>query len=184
MSDVCPWSLAHWQADPTTEVSGDGDRRPAAGAVTGTAYRPGNRAGRTKRAVAEPRGKRWEQARAACFATWGTVCWLCGHPGATEADHIVRVLTHGPEYYDVTNLRPAHGTRSRCGQCGRACNQSRRGQWHDGVPLLAPPEVERELARTGPHCPGCRCRERLMASTAQQRDGTGQRKAGTASRQW
>jgi len=129
---------------------------------TGKAYRPGNRAGRSKRDVAEPRGKRWEAARKACFATWGDVCWLCGHPGAGDVDHVVRILDHGPEYYDVSNLRPSHGVRSRCPECSRACNQQRSGSDHGGMPVLTPAKLAAELMRTAPHHDGCKCRDRLI----------------------
>jgi hypothetical protein len=97
---------------------------------------------------------------------WGTVCWICGHDtyGKADADHVVRVLAHGPEYYDPANLRPAHGTRSRCPECGRACNQQRKGSSHDGLPVLPPLEIETQMARLAPHCDGCRCRERLLAA--------------------
>jgi hypothetical protein len=68
------------------------------------------------------------------------LCWLCRHPGAKTADHVIsakwwprdrwgRLL---PGLDDIANLRPAHGTMgpgygrlNRCPTCGRLCNQKR-----------------------------------------------------------
>lgn len=45
------------------------------------------------------------------LATYGNVCWLCGLPGSTTADHVIpRSL--GGATYDINNLGPAH---KRCG---------------------------------------------------------------------
>ena len=63
------------------------------------------------------------------------LCWLCGHPGARTADHVISVKAwfalHG-SYAGVNhpaNLRPAHGTKGRfnnpCPVCGVLCNQVR-----------------------------------------------------------
>ena len=41
-----------------------------------------------------------------CLAYWGTVCHLCGRPGATTADHLVPRHLHGSDA--PGNLRPAH----------------------------------------------------------------------------
>lgn len=46
--------------------------------------------------------------------TYGAVCWLCGFPGSTTADHVIpRSL--GGAVYDLRNLAPAH----------KRCNESR-----------------------------------------------------------
>jgi hypothetical protein len=67
-------------------------------------------------------GHRYRQARAAVLAT-STVCHLCGHEGADQADH-VRVRSHHPDIpdEDATNLQPAHGVNG-CPTCGEKCNQ-------------------------------------------------------------
>jgi hypothetical protein len=135
---------------------------------------------------AEPKGARWREARAACFAMWGSTCHLCGHPGAGEADHIV--FTDDPAlYFNPEILRPAHGHRSRCPVCKLACNQRKGGvqrqlAYANGttarakvmaqtIPAkpLKPPEpppltvaqIDAEMARMGQHWEGCHCRERI-----------------------
>jgi hypothetical protein len=62
----------------------------------------------------------------------GTViCHLCGHPGATQADH-GQPRSHGGTD-DRSNLFPAHGVDAPCTVCGQACNQARGNQ-----PLTVP----------------------------------------------
>lgn len=51
-----------------------------------------------------------------------TLCWLCGHDGADQADHYLPVSQGGTSA--LSNLRPAHGT-APCQVCGRRCNQER-----------------------------------------------------------
>jgi 5-methylcytosine-specific restriction endonuclease McrA len=64
------------------------------------------------------------------------VCWLCGHPGALTADHVVppKLWPLGTSQRTIdgrANLRPAHGTmgnrgpHNRCPTCRKLCNQSR-----------------------------------------------------------
>lgn len=72
-----------------------------------------------------------QRARDACFAAYGANCWICGHPEAFEVDHLVR-RADGGDPYDVTNLRPAHGSNAPCPVCispstgkPRCCNQER-----------------------------------------------------------
>lgn len=72
------------------------------------------------------------------------VCWICGHDGSTQADHVLAIsLDVGQRH--VTNqamMRPAHGNTAdaRCYLCdpakGRACNQERGNG-------LREPKVER-----------------------------------------
>lgn len=50
------------------------------------------------------------------------ICWLCGHPGADQADDVIPKSQGGTSA--LANLRPAHGTNP-CSTCGRRCNQSR-----------------------------------------------------------
>lgn len=73
----------------------------------------------------------WFRAKDAMFETWGTNCWWCGHPGAYEADHLIR-LADGGQRLDPDNLRPAHGSNAPCPVCispttgrPRCCNQER-----------------------------------------------------------
>lgn len=51
-----------------------------------------------------------------------TVCHLCGHEGADQADDVLPKSRGGAS--TVANLRPAHGTQP-CPTCGKRCNQSR-----------------------------------------------------------
>ena len=51
-------------------------------------------------------GRYSQQLRALVFETYGTDCWLCGHPGATTADHVQSRARGGTDTLD--NLRPAH----------------------------------------------------------------------------
>lgn len=67
-------------------------------------------------------GQRYRRARRQVLAQ-STVCWLCGHDGADQADHVVPV-SRGGAVNDPANLRPAHGTNA-CPTCGRRCNQER-----------------------------------------------------------
>lgn len=59
------------------------------------------------------------------FALYGTVCHLCGHDGATEADHLTPVSVDPGQPVDPHAMRPAHGSSAPCPTCGRACNQAR-----------------------------------------------------------
>jgi 5-methylcytosine-specific restriction endonuclease McrA len=69
-----------------------------------------------------PSGRPWRRIRAAVLAT-SDVCWLCGHPGANDVDHVIpRSL--GGDPLDPANLRPAHGADG-CPWCRRKCNQAR-----------------------------------------------------------
>lgn len=58
-------------------------------------------------------GRRAQQLTTLCLDTWGTVCHLCGQPGADTADHLLPRSHGGDDSLD--NLRPAH----------HRCNSSR-----------------------------------------------------------
>jgi hypothetical protein len=83
----------------------------------------------------DPRnGSAYRRAVATLLAQ-SDLCWLCGHPGAHTADHVITVkrwLTLHGTYAGVnhpTNMRPAHGTKgpvtNPCPVCGLLCNQVR-----------------------------------------------------------
>lgn len=67
-------------------------------------------------------GRPYLRARAQMFAHYGTVCHLCGHDGATDADHIVPITVDSEQPVDPHGMRPAHGVRG-CSTCGQRCNQ-------------------------------------------------------------
>lgn len=55
------------------------------------------------------------------------LCWLCGHDGATDADHeppLKQLEALGLNPADPRYLRPAHGVDG-CPTCGIKCNQSK-----------------------------------------------------------
>lgn len=75
-------------------------------------------------------GRPYRRARALMFAAYGHMCHLCGHPGATDADHLVPISVDSTQPVDYRLMRPAHGVRG-CTYCPtvdgrlRKCNQSR-----------------------------------------------------------
>lgn len=76
-----------------------------------------------------PNGERWEgaarrKARAATFAAHGRTCWLCGHPGSQDVDHL-NPPKHGGSMFDPANLRPIHNVTHGCPSCGRKCNRDK-----------------------------------------------------------
>lgn len=70
-------------------------------------------------------GRPYRRARQQMFALYGTVCHLCGHDGAGEADHLEAVALDPGQPLDPHTMRPAHGTSSPCPTCGRCCNQAK-----------------------------------------------------------
>lgn len=55
----------------------------------------------------DPRSSRpWERVRQRVLRTKGTICALCGEPGADSVDHDVPVARGGSNHID--NLVPAH----------------------------------------------------------------------------
>lgn len=83
------------------------------------------------------RGAKWREAKRRAFLLWGTDCWICGHPGGFEGDHVVR-LVDGGDPYDPEGIRPAHGSNYPCPVCispvthrARCCNQERNRKASD-----------------------------------------------------
>ncbi|WP_430783910.1 hypothetical protein [Actinoplanes sp. G11-F43] len=52
------------------------------------------------------------------FAIHGDICHLCGHRGATVADHLKPKRTHPHLIDDPNNMRPAHGVKNQRGPGG------------------------------------------------------------------
>lgn len=70
-------------------------------------------------------GRPARTARAQMFAEQGTVCWICGHDGAGEADHLTPISLDPDQPVDPDAMRPSHGSNYPCPTCGRCCNQER-----------------------------------------------------------
>lgn len=68
------------------------------------------------------RGRPWKRVRRRVLDDSDT-CWLCGHLGADEVDHVIPISLGGAQL-DPANLRPAHGIRG-CPFCHRKCNRER-----------------------------------------------------------
>jgi 5-methylcytosine-specific restriction endonuclease McrA len=62
--------------------------------------------------------------RAAVLAA-SDVCYLCGHLGAGAVDHVISRKQRPDLALDPANLRPVHGSLSRCPWCHRACNEQK-----------------------------------------------------------
>jgi hypothetical protein len=63
------------------------------------------------------------EVRAATFVTYGTVCVICGHDGATESGHVVSLAVAPDQPVSAEGRRPVHGGSAPCPVCHRACNQ-------------------------------------------------------------
>ncbi len=50
--------------------------------------------------------RRWRRLVAQVIRRDHGICWICGKPGATSADHIVPARDGGPDV--LSNLRAAH----------------------------------------------------------------------------
>jgi 5-methylcytosine-specific restriction endonuclease McrA len=79
-------------------------------------------------------GHRWEQFTKLVFATYGDQCWLCGHFGARQVDHVESLTEHPELALVLSNCRPAHGAPGNaCPACSKAagapinCNGIRGG---------------------------------------------------------
>jgi 5-methylcytosine-specific restriction endonuclease McrA len=71
-------------------------------------------------------GRPWRRARKQVLDKSRT-CWLCGHDGATDADHnppLKQLEAAGLNPADPRYLRPAHGAAG-CPTCSRKCNQEK-----------------------------------------------------------
>lgn len=72
-------------------------------------------------------GYRWREVRKLVYATYPPVCWICDHPipgglaGGGEVDHIIAACERPDLIFSIENLRPIHGGRSRCPECGHRC---------------------------------------------------------------
>lgn len=72
-------------------------------------------------------GHRWKKLCEMVYAEYGPVCWLCSHsiPGGLltgQVDHVLPYCSHPELQFKLENLRPVHGGKHRCPQCGHRCN--------------------------------------------------------------
>lgn len=68
-------------------------------------------------------GRPWRRIRMQVLNA-SRVCWICGHDGSTDVDHVLPLWERPDLAHDLTNLRPAHGAYG-CPECHRKCNQER-----------------------------------------------------------
>lgn len=84
-------------------------------------------------------GYRWRKAREAILSE-SRICHLCGHGGSNDVDHhpvpLWRVDQLGLDPCDLVNLRPAHGSNSRCPVCDLCCNQSKGSRRNYQPPIV------------------------------------------------
>jgi 5-methylcytosine-specific restriction endonuclease McrA len=80
----------------------------------------------------------WRRVRALVLSI-STVCHLCGHPGSGAVDHIISRKLRPDLALEPSNLRPVHGSLSRCPVCRRACNEAKGDR-----PTLPPSQQPRQ----------------------------------------
>lgn len=61
-------------------------------------------------AVPAVNGRRVRAFTLAVFKRWGTLCHLCGLPGADTVDHLAPTSQAPHLRWDTDNARPAHGS--------------------------------------------------------------------------
>lgn len=79
-------------------------------------------------------GRRFYELTARCLEAKGTICALCGQPGATVADHIVPI-SRGGDPADLANLQPAHK------QCNGSRHNKTMAEWYADHPLPTRPAL-------------------------------------------
>jgi 5-methylcytosine-specific restriction endonuclease McrA len=82
----------------------------------------------------------WRTVRALVLAA-SNVCYLCAHPGSGAVDHVISRKQRPDLALEPTNLRPVHGSLSRCPWCKRACNEAKGDR--ATMPELRPPRQSR-----------------------------------------
>jgi hypothetical protein len=75
--------------------------------------------------VPPAKGRRWEAFGRLVIATYGNTCWLCGHGGARQVDHVIATADQPALTWKMENCRPAHGAPGNaCATCSRDCGQA------------------------------------------------------------
>jgi hypothetical protein len=68
-------------------------------------------------------GSAWRKLVKATLSRHGTTCHLCGHGGATSADHLVPVTEDESRAMDLANLKPVHSQPHACATCSSAAGK-------------------------------------------------------------
>lgn len=68
-------------------------------------------------------GSVWRKFVRETLQAHGTTCWICGHGGASTADHVVPYTEDDNRALDLSNLRPAHGNPRPCATCSSAAGK-------------------------------------------------------------
>ena len=89
----------------------------------------------------------WDLLRARVFGAYGRACWICGHAGANQVDHVQSYTEHPELAFALSNMRPAHGSGNRCVTCGQCCNQVKAGMSVERARRII---AERMAARPAP----------------------------------
>lgn len=89
--------------------------------------------GLTRVRSAHRSGARARRVQRETFEVHGDTCWICGHGGARESDHVVPLSSAPGQPLVVDGRLPAHGANARCPVCGRACNSERGAKPKDQV---------------------------------------------------
>ena len=74
------------------------------------------------------------------------VCYLCGHPGSGAVDHVISRKQRPDLALDPANLRPVHGSLSRCRIEHRQAGRQKR---HPQGRLNGPPSSFVKSGRNG-----------------------------------
>jgi hypothetical protein len=62
-------------------------------------------------------GAVWRRISKAVVSRDYGICWICGHAGANEADHVIAVTERPDLSLDAANLKAAHGYPVECPVC-------------------------------------------------------------------
>lgn len=81
-------------------------------------------------------GRPYRTARKRMFAIYGTICHLCGHDGAGEADHLDPISLRPGQPVDPHAMRPSHGSNAPCPVCVGADGQPRKCNQERGIKPL------------------------------------------------
>jgi 5-methylcytosine-specific restriction endonuclease McrA len=135
-------AVAQWLRDEAADQAPEPPRQPAPRVDRRERLTPAQRRGR--------HGRPARRVAAQTLAVKGRICGICGHPGASDSDHIVP-LDQGGDPLALWNRQPAHG-KEPCYQCPpyangkpRRCNQSKGNTVTSGRGQRKPGSAQRRL---------------------------------------